>query len=134
MDKTNHIIMLIFAAVTLAIYAAVIGKHFYGTDPLPYISWGRTAVGAIFAILACMVFLLNVYLHVIVPWLYKRAYGSMEGYSSMSGLPGLCSFFVLFAGVLLPTSIVVGIVLLFILTIDPLGLPAALYVLLRYPE
>lgn len=132
--STNRIVLLVFAGMALLILAAVVTRHFYGMNAMPFLemSWGRLIFGVIFAVLAGLVVLLNIWLSWIVPWLYKREHGSMDDFHGSSPLPVIAGFFVAFAGVLLPPSQAVGFVLLILFAIDPAGLPALFHTTIRY--
>jgi hypothetical protein len=119
---------IFFAIVGSAIPAVVVTHHFFGIDPMAFAALGvsRYILGSAFAMLAAAVSILNLYLAYLVPWLYQREHGTMQDYSSASGLPIISGFFVLFAGALLPTSPAIGVVLLLIYCADSLGLPRVL--------
>jgi hypothetical protein len=119
------IVLIIFATIGLIIPAVVALRHFIGVDPLSVlnITWGRTVVGVVFTILATGVCLLNFYLSLLVPWLYKRRHGSMADFAHVSGLPMIGGFFVLLAGALMPPSVLLGIFLLLLYVVDGNGIP-----------
>jgi hypothetical protein len=125
LSRKDVIALIIFATIGLIIPAVVVLRHFVGIDPLcmPHIKWGRTVVGVVFAILATGVCLLNFYLSLFVPWLHKRRYGSMADFAHMSGLPVIGGLFILFAGALMPPSVLLGIFLLLLYVIDGNGIP-----------
>ena len=81
------------------------------------------ARGLSFAVLGLLLGILNAYLSMIRPCLYRLRHGSMEGYRFVSGLPLVGSVLVIAAGVFgfgaLPTA-VVGLVTL---ALDTGGLP-----------
>ena len=119
------IVLIIFATIGLIIPAVVALHHFIGIDPLSvlHITWGRTVVGVVFTILATGICLLNFYLSLLVPWLYKRRHGSMADFAHMSGLPVIGGFFIFCAGALMPSSVLLGIFLLLLYVIDGNGIP-----------
>jgi hypothetical protein len=125
MSREDVIALIIFATIGLIIPAVVALHHFIGIDPLSvlHIGWGRTVVGVVFTILATAVCLLNFYLSLLVPWLYKRQHGSMADFAHMSGLPLIGGFFIFCAGALMPSSVLLGIYLLLLYVIDGNGIP-----------
>ena len=128
MPNLSHedvIVFIIFATIGLIIPAVVALHHFIGIDPLSmlHLKWGRTVLGVIFTILATGVCLLNFYLSLLVPWLYKRRHGSMANFAHVSGLPFLGGLFILFAGALMPPSVLLGSFLLLLYVIDGNGIP-----------
>ena len=116
---------VIFAVTGIAIPSAVAAHHFFGIDVMAFANLGlsRHVFGWSFAVMAVAVAGLNVYLSFIAPWRYERETGSVEGYRSMSGLPAIGGFFVLFAGALIPASPMVGAGLLLVYVADTGGLP-----------
>ena len=124
--------MYLFVGVTVSIFLLMVGRSYFGLELLPYLQadWFRTALGAMFAALALLVVLLNIWLSWIDPWLYKRKYGDDE-YRGVSPPPVIAGFFCAAAVVLLPASFVTGTVLLLLFLLDPAGLPSALYFLFR---
>lgn len=128
MSNLSHedvIVIIIFATIGLIIPAVVALRHFIGIDPLSmlHITWVRTVVGIVFTFLATGVCLLNFYLSLLVPWLYKRQHGSMADFAHMSGLPMIGGFFIFCAGALMPPSVLLGIFLLLLYVIDGNGIP-----------
>jgi hypothetical protein len=125
LTREDLIALIIFATVGLIIPAVVALQHFIGLDPISWlhINWGRTVVGIFFTILATVVCLLNFYLSILVPWLYKRQHGSMADFASMSGLPLIGGLFILCAGALMPPSVSLGIFLLLLYVMDGSGIP-----------
>jgi hypothetical protein len=125
LSREDVIVLIIFATIGLIIPAVVALRHFIGIDPLSmlHITWGRTVVGVVFTLLATGVCLLNFYLSLLVPWLYKRRHGSMADFAHMSGLPWLGGIFIFFAGALMPPSVLLGILLLLLYVIDGNGIP-----------
>ena len=125
LSREDVIVFIIFAIIGLIIPFVVALRHFIGIDPLSllHIEWGRTVVGTVFTLLATGVCLLNFYLSILVPWLYKRQHGSMADYAHVSGLPWLGGIFILYAGVLMPSSVSLGIFLLLLYVIDGNGIP-----------
>ena len=121
-----------FTTVALMVPAVVVMRHFLQIDPLAllHITWGRTVIGVIFTLLATAVTSLNFYLAIIAPWSHQRQHGSMKDYYNMSGLPLIAGFFILCAGALLPSSIVLGIYLLTLYAFDAGGLPWFFYAIL----
>jgi len=124
-SKEDRIVLIIFAICGLIPPVAIIARHFYELDPLNWlkIDWGRTGLGYISLTLATLTCLFNFYVSIYVPWEYERKHGSMKDFAHTSGLPILGSIFVLGAGALLPSSIYIGIFLLFLYVIDGNGLP-----------
>lgn len=116
---------IVFTVTGLAIPAAVAAHHFFSIDVMAFANLGssRLVFGWSFAVMAVAVAGLNVYLSFIAPWRYKRATGSMQNYSWVSGLPAIGGFFVLFAGALIPASPAVGATLLVVYVADTGGLP-----------
>ncbi len=114
-----------FGVTGLAIPSAVAAHHFFGIDVMAFANLGlsRHVFGWSFAVMAAAVAGLNIYLSLIAPWRYKRETGSTQGYRSMSGLPAIGGFFVLFAAALIPASPIVGASLLLIYIADTGGLP-----------
>jgi hypothetical protein len=125
LSRVDVIVLIIFATIGLIIPAVVVLHHFIGVDPLSMlnIKWGRTVVGVVFTILATGVCLLNFYLSLVVPWLYKRRHGSMADFAHMSGLPIIGGVFIFCAGALMPPSVLLGIFLLLLYFIDGNGIP-----------
>jgi hypothetical protein len=128
MSNLSHedvIVIIIFAIIGLIIPAVVALHHFIGIDPLSmlHITWGRTVLGIVFTLLATGVCLLNFYLTLFIPWLYKRRHGSMADFAHVSGLPLIGGFFIFCAGVLMPPSVPLGICLLLLYVIDGNGIP-----------
>ena len=125
LSREDAIVFIIFATIGLIIPIVVALQHFIGIDPLSllHIKWGRTVVGTVFTLLATGVCLLNFYLAVLVPWLYKRQHGSMADFRAISGLPWLGGIFILYAGALMPASVSLGIFLLLLYVIDGNGIP-----------
>ncbi len=125
LSREDVIVLIIFATIGLIIPAVVALRHFIGIDPLSmlHIKWGRTVVGVVLTILATGVCLLNFYLSLLVPWLYKRRHGSMADFAHMSGLPLIGGFFIFCAGALMPSSVLLGIYLLLLYVIDGNGIP-----------
>ena len=125
LSREDVIVIIIFATIGLIIPAVVALRHFIGIDPLSmlHITWGRTVLGIVFTLLATGVCLLNFYLSLLVPWLYKRRHGSMADFAHMSGLPWLGGIFIFFAGALMPPSVLLGIFLLLLNVIDGNGIP-----------
>ena len=125
LSREDVIVFIIFATIGLIIPIVVMLQHFIGIDPLflLHITWGRTVVGTAFTLLATGVCLLNFYLSILVPWLYKRQHGSMADSRGVSGLPWLGGIFILYAGALMPSSVSVGIFLLLLYVIDGNGIP-----------
>jgi hypothetical protein len=130
-SRLDITIYIIFGTVGLLIPLVVTARHFFDIDLLPSFNWGRTVLGIIFTLLATAVCLLNVMLSTIGPWLYKRKHGSMKDFGSMSGLPMVGSFFVLFAGALMPPSVLVGSFLLILYVIDGNGFPSFFFEFIR---
>ena len=128
-SRADTVALLLFIAVALVIPAAVIAQHFFGVDILSALRLGpvRLYVGIGFAALAILITLLNVYLSFVAPWLHYREHGDMQDYSHMSGFPVIAGLFVLFAGVLVPSSPPVGVVLLITYLADTGGLPWFLF-------
>ena len=114
-----------FTATGLAIPSAVAAHHFFSIDVMAFTDLGmsRQLFGWSFAVMALAVAGLNVYLSFIAPWRYERETGSLQGYRSISGLPAIGGFFVLFAGALIPASPIVGTGLLIVYFADTGGLP-----------
>jgi len=127
-SRVDVIVFIIFAIIGLIIPVVVALRHFVGFDPLAllHITWGRTVVGVMFTLLATGVCVFNFYLSLLVPWLYKRQHGSMEGFACMSGLPVIGGFFILCAGALMPPSVLLGTFLLLLYVIDGNGIPWSL--------
>jgi hypothetical protein len=125
LSREDVIVFIIFATIGLIIPAVVALRHFIGIDPLSLlnIKWGRTVLGIVFTLLATGVCLLNFYLTLLVPWLYKRRHGSMADFRGVSGLPVIGGFFICFAGALMPPSVPLGICLLLLYVIDGNGIP-----------
>ena len=124
-SREDVIVCIIFATIGLLIPVVVVLRHFIGIDPLAslHINWGRTFVGTVFTVLAAGVCLLNFYLSTLVPWLYKRQHGSMADFRGVSGLPIVDGIFILGAGVLMPSSVSIGIFLIVVYIIDGNGIP-----------
>lgn len=124
-SREDIIVIFIFGIAGLIIPSVVVMQHFLGVDPLSllHLSWGRTGLGIAFTVLATLVCFLNLYLSLIVPWLYERHHGTLADFAGMSGLPIIGSFFVFCAGALMPPSVPLGIYLLLIYVIDGNGLP-----------
>lgn len=127
--RTDIIVLILFATVALMVPTVVVLRHFLEIDPLAllHITWGRTVLGVIFSLLATAVTLLNFHLAIIAPWRHQRHHGSMQEYHNMSGLPLIGGFFIFCAGALLPSSIVIGIYLLVLYSLDAGGLPWFFY-------
>jgi hypothetical protein len=125
LSREDVIVFIIFATIGLFIPAVVVLRHFIGIDPLSVLDlkWGRTVLGIVFTLLAIGVCLLNFYLTLLAPWLYKRRHGSMADFRGVSGLPVIGGFFICFAGVLMPPSVPLGICLLLLYVIDGNGFP-----------
>ena len=124
-DPEDIVAGIVFTVTGLAIPSAVAAHHFFSIDVMAFANLGlsRQVFGWSFAVMAIPVAGLNIYLSFIAPWLYERETGSLEGYSGMSGLPAIGGFFVLFAGVLIPASPIVGASLLLVYLADTGGLP-----------
>ncbi|UCE51160.1 MAG: hypothetical protein JSV31_18070 [Desulfobacterales bacterium] len=125
LSREDNIVLIIFAAVGVMIPAVIVSRHFIGIDSLSllHIKWGRTFVGTVFTLLAAGVCLLNFYLSILVPWLYRRRHGSMANFAHVSGLPVIGGVFIFCAGALMPPSISLGIFLLLLYVIDGNGIP-----------
>ena len=119
------VVLVIFLIIGLIVPGVVLLRHFIGIDPISLlnIKWARTVLGIVFTLLATGVCLLNFYLSLLVPWLYKRRHGSMADFAHMSGLPLIGGFFIFCAGVLMPASVPLGIYLLLLYVIDGNGIP-----------
>ena len=132
-SREDIVALVIFAVIGLIIPGVVVLRHFIGIDPLSIlnIKWGRTVLGILFTLLATGVCLLNFYLSLLVPWLYKRRHGSMSDFAHMSGLPLVGGFSVLCAGALMPPSVAFGIYLLLLYVIDGNGIPCFFVALIR---
>ena len=128
-SRVDLIVALLFAIIALVIPALVAVRHFFGMDPIFFlhITWGRTAVGVVSAIVATLITLLNIWRVWLEPWLYKRQHGSFDDYHGPSGLPIIGEVFIAAAGVLLPPSMPVGIILLLLYVADPGGLLTFFY-------
>jgi len=124
-SREAGIVLILFSTIGLIIPAVVVLRHFIGIDPLSMlnIKWGKTLIDVVFSILAAGVCLLNFYLTLSVPWLYKRQHGGIEGFAHVSGLPLTGGFFIFCAGTLLPPSVPLGIYLLLLYAIDGNGIP-----------
>lgn len=114
-----------FAVTGIAIPSAIAAHHFFSIDVMEFanLNLSRYVVGWSFAVMATAVAGLNIYLIVLVPWLYEREMGSMDGYSGMSGLPVIGGFLALFAAMLIPASPLIGVGLLIVYLADAGGLP-----------
>jgi hypothetical protein len=125
LSREDVVVIIIFALLSLIVPAVVVLRHFIGIDPLAmlHLTWGRTVFGIGFTLLASGVCLLNFYLSLLVPWLYKRQHGSMADFAHMSGLPVIGGFFIFCAGALMPPSVLLGIFLLLLYVVDGNGLP-----------
>ncbi|UCF02438.1 MAG: hypothetical protein JSV14_01920 [Deltaproteobacteria bacterium] len=124
-SREDIVVLVIFVTIGLIVPGVVVLRHFIGIDPMSFlnIKWGRTVLGFVFTLLATGVCLLNFYLTLLVPWLYKRRHGSMADFAHMSGLPLVGGFFILCAGALMPPSVPLGIYLLLLYVIDGNGFP-----------
>ena len=124
-SREDIVVLVIFVIIGLIVPGVVVLRHFIGIDPLSLlnIKWGRTVLGIVFALLATGVCLLNFYLSLLVPWLYRRRHGSMADFAHMSGLPLIGGFFIFCAGALMPPSVLLGIFLLLLYVIDGNGIP-----------
>jgi len=124
-SREDIVVLVIFVIIGLIVPGVVVLRHFISIDPLSLlnIKWGRTVLGIVFTLLATGVCLLNFYLSLLVPWLYKRRHGSMADFAHMSGLPLICGFFIFCAGALMPHSVHLGIYLLLLYVIDGNGIP-----------
>lgn len=124
-SREDIVVLVIFVIIGLIVPGVVVLRHFIGIDPLSLlnIKWGRTVLGIVFTLLATGVCLLNFYLSLLVPWLYKRRHGSMADFAHMSGLPLIGGFFIFCAGALMPPSVLLGIYLLLLYVIDGNGIP-----------
>ena len=125
LSREDVIVFILFAAIGLLIPVVVALRHFIGINPLSslHINWGGTAVGTVFTLLATGVCLLNFYLSILVPWLYKWRHGSMADFRGVSGLPVVGGIFILCAGALMPSSVSFGIFFLLLYIIDGNGIP-----------
>jgi hypothetical protein len=132
-SREDIVVLVIFAIIGLIVPGVVVLRHFIGLDPISLlnIKWGRMVLGMVFILLATGVCLLNFYLSLLVPWLYKRRHGSMADFASMSGLPLIGGFFILCAGALMPTSVPLGIYLLLLYVIDGNGIPCLFVAVIR---
>jgi len=128
-SREDIVVLVIFVIIGLIVPGVVVLRHLIGIDPLSLlnIKWGRTVLGIVFALLATGVCLLNFYLSLLVPWLYKRRHGSMADFAHMSGLPLIGGFFIFCAGALMPPSVPLGIYLLLLYVIDGNGIPCVLF-------
>jgi hypothetical protein len=133
LQRVDVIVVTLVAVFGLLFLAAIVARQFFGADPIAplHMSWGRTTVGVIFAVLASLVILLNVWLVWVGPWLSRHEQGDSSDYAGPSGLPVIGSILVAVAGILLPSSAVLGVVLVVLYLLDPLGLPAVLLVVAR---
>lgn len=132
-DRVNLIVLLLFLALAAAIPALIVARHFFGMDPVAFLSidTGRTAAGILFLVLAVAVVSLNVALAWVFPWLYRREHGSTDGYHGSSGLPVISDVFVGVAAALLPSSAALGLLLMVLFVANPTGLAAFSLVLAR---
>jgi len=132
-SREDIVVLVIFVIIGLIVPAVVVLRHFIGIDPLSLlnIKWGRTVLGIVFTLLATGVCLLNFYLSLLVPWLYKRRHGSMVDFAHMSGLPLIGGFFIFCAGALMPPSVLLGIYLLLLYVIDGNGIPCFFVAVIR---
>ena len=128
-SREDIVVLVIFVIIGLIVPGVVVLRHFIGIDPLSLlnIKWGRTVLGIVFTLLATGVCLLNFYLSLLVPWLYRRRHGSMADFAHMSGLPLIGGFFIFCAGALMPPSVPLGIYLLLLYVIDGNGIPCVLF-------
>jgi hypothetical protein len=133
LSRVDLVVIIIFATIGLIIPLVVATRHFFDIDPLAllHITWGRTVLGIIFTFLATVVCLFNFMQSIIEPWLYKRKHGSMKDFGSMSGLPLIGGFFILFAGALMPPSVLLGSYLLLLYLIDGNGFPMVFIGIIR---
>ena len=132
-SREDIVVLVIFVIIGLIVPGVVVLRHFIGIDPLSLlnIKWGRTVLGIVFALLATGVCLLNFYLSLLVPWLYRRRHGSMADFAHMSGLPLIGGFFIFCAGALMPPSVPLGIYLLLLYVIDGNGIPCFFVAVIR---
>jgi hypothetical protein len=132
-SRADIVVLLIFVIIGLIVPGVVVLRHFISIDPVSIlnIKWGRTVLGIIFTLLATGACLLNFYLSLLVPWLYKRRHGSMADFAHMSGLPLIGGFFILCAGALMPPSVPLGIYLLLLYVIDGNGIPCFFFAVVR---
>ena len=114
------------------IFLLIIGRSVFSIELVPYLQtdWFRTAIGSVFAMLALLIVFLNIWLRWLDPWLYQRKYGKSD-YHGVSPLPVVSGFFCGAAAVILPASLLIGLGLLLLFAIDPVGLPAMLYLAYR---
>ncbi len=124
-SREDMIALAIFGVIGLIVPGVVVLQHFIGIDPLSvlHITWGGTFFGVAFTVLATLVCLWNCYVSIIVPWDYQRRHGSMAGFAHTSGLPWLGGVFILFAGALMPPSVLLGVFLLLLYVVDGNGIP-----------
>jgi hypothetical protein len=132
-SREDIVVLVIFVIIGLIVPGVVVLRHFIGIDPLSLlnIKWGRTVLGIVFTLLATGVCLLNFYLSLLVPWLYKRRHGSMADFAHMSGLSLIGGFFIFCAGALMPPSVLLGIYLLLLYVIDGNGIPCFFVAVIR---
>jgi len=123
--RTDIIILALFLTISLIIPGVIVLQHFVGLDTLALlkIKWGRTVIGIVFTLLASATCLLNFYLNLLEPWLYRRKHDGVEAIGQMSGLPIIGGFFIMFAAALMPSSIILGVYLFLLYVIDANGLP-----------
>lgn len=69
----------------------------------------RYYAGMVLVIGACLVGCLNFYLSFARPWMYRRMYGSMDGYRFLSGLPVVGTFFLVAGSVIGFGSTTIGL-------------------------
>ena len=132
-SREDIVVLVIFVIIGLIVPGVVVLRHFIDIDPMSVlnIKWGRTVLGIVFTLLATGVCLLNFYLSLLVPWLYKRRHGSMADFAHMSGLPLIGGFFIFCAGALMPPSVLLGIYLLLLYVIDGNGIPCFFVAVIR---
>jgi len=91
----------------------------------------QVGIGILLAVLAAFLVGFNLYTSFLRPWMFRRAHGGFEGYQHASGAPVLGSVLIGIASLLLPSSIWIGVLLLVLYFVDPMGICVAAMVFLR---
>jgi hypothetical protein len=112
------------APVVLMVASLAVGSSWPWSNP----------VGVALILVALPIAILDFFLAVIRPWVYRRRHKSMEGYRNISGIPAIGNLFAITGGVIAFGDWRAAVVGLFALILDVGGLPWFVVVTWRDPS
>ncbi|MHB0945944.1 MAG: hypothetical protein ACYC3B_02115 [Sedimentisphaerales bacterium] len=122
--------LLVIGLIGLLVPALIGYRHFFTTAER-HTTMGFLT-GILLAVFAIYLSLTNIYFCFIRPWLYKKKHGNFDGYQNISGIPMVGGITVLFSALLLPSSYLIGLLLLFVYFTDVGGIPCFFYMIIRH--